>query len=611
MVKKVGILLATLYCNDCYTQSEDVEDLYLSYGNDETISLATGYKQNISDAPAIATVVTEDEIRSSGATTIDEVLARITGVHVSKNPVYDNIYVFRSIYNELNPHVLFMVDGVATGDAVQGGRPIAWNYPVNNIHRIEVIRGPSSALYGADAFAGTVNIITKTASNIPPKGVEMGVVGGSFDTVGTWILGGVDNDSFELSGYAESRTTNGHKGLVSVDAQSSFDAALGTRASLAPGPINAGRKDTILQVDLKKGGWHWGISYQGLIDKQSGMGNGLALDSDGDIDMNLITTSTSYDTMIGDELSITAKASYVYQQQKSFFRLFPPGAFGVFDIGVLNQLEVEVNDIRSDIGFKYYGFDAHTVSGGAGFTYQEIFNIKDKRNFIRGSNGVLMPASSLIDTRELGVLPAAFDKGRLNYFGYIQEEWRFANDWTLTTGVRVDKYRGFNVAVNPKASLVWNITPSLTAKLLYGRAFRVPTFLESTEGEWLISKGNPALQPETIDTGEVGLIERWNSYQITRLNAYYYETKDFVSIVFDSAVGVPTFRNARGSRGYGFEAEHEMVVTPSLKVRMNYAFQKAEAKTNDTPSGRTPEHQAYFETEWQFLPAWYLDLSMK
>ncbi len=143
-------------------------DLVQSLGGDQMFSLAVGYEQPISEAPAVATVITAKDIEALGATRIEEVLATVTGLHISKNRAHDSIYVIRSIASEVNPHVLVMINGAPIGDAVQGGRPLGWTLSVQNISRIEIVRGPGSALYGADAFAGTINIITKTAQEIGP-----------------------------------------------------------------------------------------------------------------------------------------------------------------------------------------------------------------------------------------------------------------------------------------------------------------------------------------------------------------------------------------------------------------------------------------------------------
>ncbi|MCK5748004.1 MAG: TonB-dependent receptor plug domain-containing protein, partial [Oricola sp.] len=118
------------------------------------ISIATGYERPLSEAPAVATVITHKDIEAIGATTIAEILETVTGLHVSKNRTNDDLFFMRAIATELNPHVLFMINGFAVGDSVQGGRPVGWSLPVQNISRIEIIRGPGSALYGADAFAG-------------------------------------------------------------------------------------------------------------------------------------------------------------------------------------------------------------------------------------------------------------------------------------------------------------------------------------------------------------------------------------------------------------------------------------------------------------------------
>ncbi len=85
-----------------------------------------------------------------------------------------------------------------------------------------------------------------------------------------------------------------------------------------------------------------------------------------------------------------------------------------------------------------------------------------------------LPTGRLIDVRALGEPLFIAEENRTDLYGFVQDEWRFAPDWTLTAGVRVDRYSDFGTTVNPRLALVGNLSPSLTAKLLYGRAFRAP-----------------------------------------------------------------------------------------------------------------------------------------
>jgi len=152
---------------------DDEEALIELYGDEETVSIATGSATPISRAPAVATVITEQDIKDVGANDIDDVLETVPGLHVARSNTYSPVYSFRGIYTAENPQVLMLINGVAITNLFPGNRGLVWGgMPVESISRIEVIRGPGSAVYGADAFAGVINIITKTASDI--DGFEFG-----------------------------------------------------------------------------------------------------------------------------------------------------------------------------------------------------------------------------------------------------------------------------------------------------------------------------------------------------------------------------------------------------------------------------------------------------
>ena len=149
-------------------QTEE-EEMALVYGDKSMVSIATGSAQPLRRAPSVATVITAEDIQALGAFDLDEVLETVPGLHVSRSPVvYSPIYVIRGIRSTVvNPEVLMLVNGIPLTAAYGGDRGLNWGgWPVENIARIEVIRGPGSALYGADAFSGVINIITKTSADI-------------------------------------------------------------------------------------------------------------------------------------------------------------------------------------------------------------------------------------------------------------------------------------------------------------------------------------------------------------------------------------------------------------------------------------------------------------
>ena len=95
------------------------------------------------------------------------------------------------------------------------------------------------------------------------------------------------------------------------------------------------------------------------------------------------------------------------------------------------------------------------------------------------------------------------EKARENRYMFLQDAWAFAPNWELTTGIRYDHYSDFGSTTNPRIALVWQITPDFFTKLLYGRAFRAPSFRELYLNNITVLRGNPNLEPETIDTLEL------------------------------------------------------------------------------------------------------------
>src|SRR5690349_9548311 len=182
-------------------QNRDEEDLALVYGDKSTVSIATGSQQTLRRAPAVASVITAEDIAAMGAIDLDEVLETVPGMHVDRNPIaYAPLYTIRGVYSPNNPQVLMLLNGVPTTTLVTGGKGNVWGgFPLENVARIEVIRGPGSALYGADAYAGVINIITKTAAQQP--GTQLGIRAGSFGTWDGWLLHGGKFGPVEVAGY--------------------------------------------------------------------------------------------------------------------------------------------------------------------------------------------------------------------------------------------------------------------------------------------------------------------------------------------------------------------------------------------------------------------------
>ena len=239
-----------------FADYDEEEALIELYGDEEIISIATGSAQPISRAPAVATVITAKDIKEIGATDIDEALETVPGLHVSRGAAgYLPIYTFRGIYTSANPQVLMLVNGISINNLFGGDRGRVWGgMPVEAISRIEVIRGPGSAVYGADAFAGVINIITKEASEI--DGFEFGSRLGSFDTTDVWALYGGEVAGFDIAFSAEFRDTDGQDEDIDADLAS----LQGT--SLAHVSVNTGTQNLDTRLSITKDNWKFRAGLQ-------------------------------------------------------------------------------------------------------------------------------------------------------------------------------------------------------------------------------------------------------------------------------------------------------------------------------------------------------------
>jgi outer membrane receptor for ferrienterochelin and colicin len=207
-----GLLLAWAASAAAATLSEDEMELAMAYGDKSSFSLATGSKQTVRRAPAVATVITAEDIAAIGATDLDEVLETVPGMHVSRAALLNQpIYVMRGIYsNPTNPQILMLQNGVPMTTLYSGDKGNAWGgLALENIARIEIIRGPGSALYGADAYAGVINIITKTAADI--GGTQFGARVGAFDSKDAWVQHGGNIGALEVAAFLRWGETDGQK----------------------------------------------------------------------------------------------------------------------------------------------------------------------------------------------------------------------------------------------------------------------------------------------------------------------------------------------------------------------------------------------------------------
>ncbi|SFU59145.1 TonB-dependent receptor plug domain-containing protein [Pseudoduganella namucuonensis] len=578
------------------TDLSEEDELAMIYGDKSSVSIATGTAQPLRRAPAVATVITAEEIATMGATDLDQVLETVPGMHVARAALnYEPLYVTRGIYSATNAQILVLQNGVPMTTLLTGSRGPLWGgYPLEHIARIEIIRGPGSALYGADAYSGVINIITKGAAET--QGTQFAVGSGSFKTRDAWLQHGGKLGSVDVAAYLRVGGTDGFREIITADAQTARDKIFGTNASLAPGPVNVGYDSIDGNLDLGLDKWRLRAGYKLRSDMGTGAGVASALDPVGKERSERITTDIGWtDAEFADDWSVGVTASALQYKQRitTDLRLSPPGTrfpTGLFPDGFIGHPDTSERQIRVSAFAMYSGFGGHKVRIGVGHDNLNMYHTATFKNYIFNAAGVPVPTGPVIDYSQIQpfLLP---QRRKISYIN-AQDEWRFARDWTLTAGVRHDRYSDFGGTTNPRLAVVWDAALDLTAKLLYGRAFRAPSFNEEFGINNPVNRGNPNLQPETIGTLEAAFAWQASKDLQLNLNVFKYSMQDIIRAIANANSAGPgtTFSNTGNQDGKGLELEAVWEASRSVHVAASYAYQRSIDTVTNHDAGYAPRH---------------------
>ncbi len=616
MRRRCGLIVASLLAaplaspHASAAQPDPDADLLAAYGGAELISIATGREQPLRQAPTIASVVTRQDILTSGARTLSEALVGVAGLHVGRSSlVYNPIFSFRGIYTQFNPQVLLLINGVPMTSIFVGDRGNFWGgMTVDNVQRIEVIRGPGSALYGADAFAGVINVITRGPEDF--EGSEAGLRAGSFGTRDAWVShsGVLGPARFAL--HAERIGTDGHRERVGFDAQSQIDAALGTDASLAPGPLALGVKGSDLAVDLSLGRWRLRSAMKERHDVGAAAGIASALDPVGKGSNRRWSADLGWQARdLMPEWEFSLQASFMHMTDFSDLQLFPPGAFGgTFPDGVKGSPDKWERHNALSAAATFSGWKDHMLRIGTGFGKLDLYKVRESRNymltFVPGVGVIPVPLpGGLTDVSDT----APFIRPHERRFGYayLQDEWSLSRHLTLTAGLRHDRYSDFGHTTNPRLALVWDAGDAVVWKLMYGQAFRAPSFAEQYNINNPVALGNPDVSPEKIETLEAAVSWKPRAGLDLSANVYAYQITDALRQEpnADPTTGA-TAQNGGGVDGHGLELEFAWQPAGTLRLSGHYAVNVAHDRDTGRDPGDAPGQKAYLQAVWRPLERW-------
>ncbi len=533
---------------------------------------ASRYEQQVTEAPASVSIVSADDIKKYGYRTLADALRSVRGISVS----YDRNYAYLGVrgFNrpgDLNTGVLLLVDGHRINDNIYESAPIGTEFPVDVdlIDRIEVIRGPSSSLYGTNAFFGVVNILTKRPGD----------------------LGGT-----QVSGAAGSSET--FNGRVSYGKE--YPTGLGVLLSASF--MHSDGADRLYYPEFDTPGNNGGIARHADGDRNYQLLAKLAWR-----DFNLTGVLSSREKTIP-----TASFGTAFNNPNSN----TTDGYGFLDLKYLHSFQGNT-ELMARVFYDRYDYDGNyiydrSLPGGpaalvrnkdearGGWWGGEAQLTKTLSDWLKTTAGAEYRSNQKQQQRNYDVAPpfSYLDDNRSSTLWalYLQGEARLRENLILSAGLRHDHYDTFGSTLNPRVGLIYKPLEQTALKLLYGRAFRAPgafEFYYSDGGQ--TTKANPALQPEHIQTYEAVYEQYFLKHYRSSLSGFYYRIDHLISQQLDPGDGLIQFVNLHNPvDARGGELELEGTWDSGLKGRLSYSYQLVEDASTGAGLPNSSRHLAKF-----------------
>ncbi len=545
-----------------------LEEMFAIFSEEEIVVSALKRPRTLLKSPAIMSVITAQQIKHTGFRTLADVLETVPGFDISMNRNGTREIGVRGILEDDSPKVKVLIDGHSINEPGSGGASFNFDdLVVENVERIEIIRGPGSALYGQNAFLAVVNIITKDTDDI--DGFQWTTSGGTFETQNYNMLFGKEYGNLKISGFFDFLDTEGFSRKIEKD------IVFGDPASMSPGRSQNRKEKTDLNLKISYNNLEFKTKYMKRR-REGYLGFDNALNDETIWRDTYIFGELIYRLRLGERLDMIPKVYYDQYNSDSEIESRPDGFLGgFFPDGIRAISRIEYNTIGFENQFNYNVFEGNELTFG--FQYEWI----KERDIHYGTNFDPLTTAPLASFTDFSKdLPFARKATRQIWALYLQDEWNITKDIDLTVGVRHDNFTRFGGTTNPRFGLIWRFLEDAHLKLLFATAFRAPNFNELFFVNNPADIGNPSLDPEKINTYEVGLGYNFTRHVRGNVNYFFNRIRDRIK-----KDNQQQDQNLGGARILGVEAELKADFGSDNYAYVNYTFQKAA----DTDRNRLPD----------------------
>ena len=577
---------------------------FLLFQEIPSVSTATLTPTSINDVPGSVTVISKKEIEYFGYQTLVDLYNRIPGFHVSQTAGNETCAIIRGFTPGSNEHIKLMIDGHHVTEYLYDSNWTWVDYPLCNVEQVEIIRGPGSCLYGANAISAVINIITDRSKRVSVHAGagELGYASGnvavftdpnkdfSFSFTGDYLEENGDKEHYE-KGY-----WYGTPFSISVDQEEDkrrWGSSLCAKYKNLELTINHATDENI---------WDKGL--------------------DSSLTQNPIVMETAftyaelkYTHSISDRVIWITRFSYDYMNLNMKGNLTPPMGQGEDMDGdaVWDEYPADLNrdglpeywpdgmifynaesTADSFIADTYFNFEYDLHKFLLGFFYNKI-TLKDvdlTSNFYPGTF-LRAPDNSEIPPDESFLL----GEGEVEniYAVYFQDIADISETARLVLGTRYDDYSKEGSKLSPRTALIYKLPKDHSLKISYGESFFAPYYMSrysNTVGFY----GNPDIKSQKNQSYEISIQNAFQASVFYDFAFFYNKAMDIISC---TSQGV--FTNEGEAVFKGAEVEIKWNATNRFFIFTNYSYVDAKDKTLHSEYVFSTEHMGNLGFTYELL----------
>ncbi|MFC1849117.1 TonB-dependent receptor plug domain-containing protein [candidate division CSSED10-310 bacterium] len=547
---------------------EDFGEMSLELLLDMTITTATQKAQTTAEAPAIISVLTAEQIRDLGITTLYEALSYLPGVVVTESFLGYSMVNFRGILQtHYNNKVLLLINGHPMREVINGSFHLEI-VPIEAISRLEIIRGPGSSLYGTNAFAGVINIITKKGKDVKTGAALLG--GGSFNTIEASFSYGNERKNMDYTFTVSHRNDEGYPFQVEKD-----------------------------EDDLT-----------GIIDYENDITNIF-----GSFEMEGLTISAAFFDQKKQKFGITPALKY------NGFNYFRGGFYDVKykheikeNFNLTGRIRIDIIDRKFEVNeYPWPGYYEHGSADTIMYSYGSLLGAEiqcdySPRTWCSFLGGVVYElfrttpyVNKFEDDGSYHNLSAYFDTKDVNDVSlFAQGLFYLTEKAQMVLGVRYNNNSDSGSSLLPRAGFVINLGKDTYLKALYAEAFRSPDFYEKYVESYELIYGNPDLKPEKVKSFDLSIDT--NLYRKVKLtvNGFYLSTDDLIATTSEG-VTFSQYINSPGENIWGAEASIFASLGKNATFFLNFAYRTGKQEDTDEDLEFIAENTASAGLSWKIL----------